>query len=305
MPHGNPLSRMALGLVLAAAPLFASAVIAPPSSGNGELLLTVWDYTERQSYTRDLGMLLSDFGPAAFTDPGFTLVWAPDALLTDFLTGAQGNLVVWNVLTGDSGGPVGARSLLTTAPTSLTEAQLEAGNVGNLSQALTHLNKYVDKLNGLETHASQADGTALAAPGNGAAYAGSRGFGDDLGGSLPFYTNTGVLGQTLNFWQIDRAQPVPGNGQGGFFEGLFAFLQGNRPLQFQGLDATPYGILANGEFLYSSFTLMDDGTLVFAVPVPEAETWALLLVGLAGVAWVARRRRQAAGAPLSSAATSM
>lgn len=294
MSHRNSLSRMVLGAALAAAPLFTSAAIAPPSSGNGELLLTVWDYTDNQSYTRDLGMLLSDFGPSALTDADFSLVWAPDALLTDFLAEAQGNLVVWNVLAGDSGGPAGARSLLTTAPTSLTEAQLEAGTVGDLSQALTRLNRYVGAVNNLETHASQADGSALATAGK--AYAGSRGFGDDLGGSLPFYTNTGVLGQTLNFWQIDRAQPTPGAAPDGFFGELFAFLQGVRPLQFQGLDATPYGITANGEFLYSSFTLMDDGTLVFAVPVPEAETWGLLLVGLSAVAWVTRRRRP--GTPL-------
>lgn len=305
MTDRKSLSRMILSGALVAAPLFANAAIEPPSSGHGELLLTVWDYTQQQSYTRDLGMQLGDVGPADLSDPGFSLAWAPDALLTEFLAGAAGSLVVWNVLAGDSSGPAGARSLLTTAPASFTEAQLEAGNIGDLNRTLRRLDRYVDALNEIDTHASEADGAAVATSGDGRAYAGSRGFGDDLGGFLPFYSNAGVLGQTLNFWQIDRAQPGPANGQGGFFDPLWAFLGSNRPLQFQGLDATPYGLTANGEFLHSTFTLRDDGTLVFAAPVPEAETWALLLVGLSGVAWVARRRRQAAGAPLSSAATSM
>lgn len=293
LPHA--FTRRATAAFLVALPGLASAAIAPPSSGNGELLLTVWDQTAGQSYTRDLGMLVSDFGPDAFIDPGFTLIWAPDPLLTDFLAQAQGNLMVWNVLAGDSGGSAGERALLSTAPATLTEAQLEDGNIGGLNQALTRLNQYTGALNGLETHASQADGAALASPADGTAYAGSGGFGDSLGGSLPGYVNTGALGQTLNFWQIERVQPAPGAGPGGFFALLLDFLQGG-PAPFSGLDATAYGITAQGEFLHSTFTLMDDGTLVFAVPVPEADTLVLLAVGLAGIAWASRRRGQRAAA---------
>jgi hypothetical protein len=44
----------------------------------------------------------------------------------------------------------------------------------------------------------------------------------------------------------------------------------------------------------NSYNLLDNAVLTFAPPVPEPESWAMLLSGLAGLAWQARRLKRSA-----------
>lgn len=274
----------AVGLVLAAGA--ANAKIAPPGSGNGELVFSVWDVEREISYALDLGMHLDDFEPSDLTDPAFSIIWAADALLQQFLadSAAAGNTVEWNVLVGDSRGPgnrAGQRRLALTLDPAVTEAQIEQARSSDLNTANNLLNYYINELNDLPTHNTDVNGdhkknfldngsSIWAFDGEDGEFVADASF---SGGSLSALS--GELGESLNFWFVANT----GN-QNAF------------------VDATAYGILAAGEFLYSTFTFMDDGTLVFAVPVPEAETWALLGLGLIGVGALARRR---APAPLALA----
>ncbi|MFP5465835.1 MAG: PEP-CTERM sorting domain-containing protein, partial [Gammaproteobacteria bacterium] len=75
-----------------------------------------------------------------------------------------------------------------------------------------------------------------------------------------------AFGQSLAFWRIAYSGDVT---------------TGNVATQFLGQGGAP-----------ALWSLANDGTLTFAT-VPEAETWALLGLGLLGAGAVARRRSRA------------
>lgn len=272
------ITAAAAGLALAAGA--ANAKIAPPSTGDGELILSVWDAQREMAYALDMGVQLSDFEPNDVDDPAFTMTWAADALLQQFLDDSAlfGSTVEWNVLVGDStGNKAGQRRLGLTLDPAVTEAQIELpGTTLAMDGVLGLLNVYVGELNTLPTHNKDVNGdkkknyldngSAVWAFGNGE-FDAEMSF---SGGSL-----SGELNESLNFWYLTNGSKT-----------------------FSPVTATAYGIVAEGDFYHSTFTLQDDGTLVFAVPVPEAETWALLGLGLVGLGAYTRRR---AAAPAGSA----
>ncbi len=269
----------AAGLALAAGA--ASAKIAPPSTGNGELILSVWDAQRGMAYALDMGVRLNDFEPNDVDEPAFTMIWAADALLQQFLLDSADNTVEWNVLVGDStGNKAGQRRLGLTLDPAVTEAQIELpGTTLALNGVLGLLNVYVGELNTLPTHNQDLNGdkkknyldngSAVWAFGDGEFDADMSFSGSSLGGGL---------NESLNFWYLTN---------------------GLRTLS--PVTATAYGIVAEGDFLHSTFMLQDDGTLVFAVPVPEAETWALLGLGLVGLGAYTRRRTAPAAGSASPA----
>lgn len=113
-------------LKLLGAALLAAAVAAPAyadvfnggsavpgaTAGDGELFLSVWnnmgtaDEADDVSYTLDLGITLNSFASAANTPvaiaPQPDYLFAPDATLTTFLSGADLNNLTWNVVGFDS-----------------------------------------------------------------------------------------------------------------------------------------------------------------------------------------------------------
>lgn len=263
----------AAGLVLVAGA--ANAKIAPPGTGNGELVLSVWDAARGSSYALDMGVRLNDFEPSDVDDPAFTMIWAADALLQQFLVDSTGNTVEWNVLVGDStGSKAGQRRLALTLDPAVTEAQIEQAKTSDLNGALNLLNGYVNELNDLPTHNQDVNGDKKKNYLDNGSSVWS--FGDGFVGDASFSGGSfsGELNESLNFWYVTN-----GANNNAF------------------VNATAYGIVAAGEFLHSTFTLLGDGTLVFAVPVPEAETWALLGLGLIGLGAYARRRTAAAAQP--------
>ena len=84
-------------------------------------------------------------------------------------------------------------------------------------------------------------------------------------------------------------------GQGGEGLGREGRIGGSRSL----FARATFDVVAQGGRL-TGLGVLADGTVVFsAAPVSEAETWALMAVGLGALGWAARRRR-----PLQSSAKS-
>ena len=271
----------AVALALGAGQASASIILA--DTGNSEMVLSVWDTARNTGYTLDLGFRQNTLAVGGvgsqtgiISNSGSLLMsFAPDALLTSFLADSASNgslgSVRWNVVGGDGAGS-GANTLrlLTTAQSSVAEATIELLSSAQMTNMLTAFNGYAAQVNSgtTGTHQTQANGSNIEVVGDGLgndfAYAGGAGWGTAFGGNGNF-TNAAGLGQGLNFWSLS-------NGSNGFAKVVAT--------QFFGASAPALWTLAN------------DGTLTFAA-VPEAETWALLGLGLIGVGALARRRGRA------------
>ncbi len=269
-------------LTLITASLLALAVAAPAQAkidngavnpGNGELFLSIWDTngtiddtSDDRSYTRDLGAHLNDFASSAASPvavaplPSYT--YGADALLTSWLADAAdlGNLR-WNVAGVDSYG---------TDRVAMTVSAAFAGTNQNYSQfrgwatgAATHLaavNAKGDNIN----FATNVSSTATSA--DGAAYSGSTLWGNNMGTKTNF-ANDGGIGDSLNFWM--------------FSETVSSGSTTTIVKQFQFEDRA-WTLAANGDLNFAA-----------AAPVPEPETYALMLAGLGLVGVMARRRKAA------------
>ena len=273
-----------LGAALLAAAMAAPAYadIAQATSGNGEFFLTVWDTNgtadgaDDRSYTLDLGINLNSFASAAVVPvvnsavvtEGYSQSWAADALLTSFLSTANLANVSWNVMAGDG---VGAHRMAMTVSdgfsgdSNRTTAQLREWD-GQMDSYLIAVNAM---MTGDQTNTATYNESIVATNADGAAFGGDSGvsFGSTLGSKLDF-TNAGGIGGDLAFWM--------------FYENTTTIAE-VREWQFQSTGGTP-----------GLWTLANNGTLTYAVaPVPEAETWAMLLAGLGLVGMIARRRKVA------------
>ncbi|MBC7161955.1 MAG: PEP-CTERM sorting domain-containing protein [Immundisolibacter sp.] len=277
------LTTLAGAVALALGAGQASANIVPASTGNSEMVLSVWDSARQAGYTLDMGIFQSTLTPAGVSSQSgiisnstpLQMSFAPDALLTQFLADstANGSLgsVRWNVVGGDSTGTtLNTRKILTTALSSVTEATIEALSGVQMGNMLGAFNVYVSQAQSgtLGTHDTQENGSNIEVIGDGLgndqAYSGSGGWGAAFGGWANF-SNAGWLDQGLNFWSLSNGAAVSSK---------------ISATQFFGASAP------------AIWTLASDGTLTFAA-VPEAETWALLGLGLLGAGAVARRRSRA------------
>lgn len=104
--------------------------------------------------------------------------------------------------------------------------------------------------------------------------------GVDGGGDMTaaYRVGTGLAGQQVWFGAMPAAVPVPQNPN----DGSFGISQA-----FSGLAAgTTYWIEISGSASQASYSL----TLSPTAPVPEPESWAMLLAGLGALGTVARRR---------------
>lgn len=249
----------------------ASAAIALSGSGNGELFFSVWDSVTETSYTRDLGVTLTDFvtvnapgGSLGTTAAGYTLGFAADSTLTSWLSSVSANAagLIWNVAAMDGSGQ---NRYLTTA----------ASQGGMANSQLVALNDssdiYIANTNPLGTHASIAHGsnTASKAVDGDSAYAGGGNWGANWGNKAFGFTSGALIGTSNLFWALAA------NGTNNL---TASFIN-----QFGNVNGA------------STWTLASNGTLTFAspdavsaVPVPAA-AW-LLGSGLIGLAGVARRR---------------
>jgi len=267
----------------------ANAAIDNGGTGNGELFFSAWDSASQTSYTRDLGVTMSQFltntgtftnvagGSNNVTSLGYSLVFAVDATLSGWLSGlANPNAIRWNVAAMDGSG---ADRYLTTGPAALgalpNNQLLEQWN-DNPSTHLANVNSgpWVSG-----SHAPANGSSVIAAASNANGYSDAAVWRDNWAGRSTF-SNAGT-----------------GLGSSTFFYALFQSGGPSGGTAFNPVSVDQYDNAAGA----STWTFASDGTLTFMspdelapVPLPAA-VW-LFGSGLFGLVAISRRKRQAAAA---------
>lgn len=280
------LKALAAATVMAAtAPAFAA--IEGGASGNGELLLNVRYYGGASASTGgddisalfDLGIRMDDM-IAANGQAGYSKSW-------DLTTGAYG--ASWSELMGFVGPANASQIEFSVIALDNTDFNAVGGSrylstmnvekVPSLANAnlkgFQNMEKYIDANNMRGTHATDENGASVATPIDdpNTFFGAINGFGQgDNWLAKTTVDTTQPLGTEQNFWFLTTTA------------GSFAQVD---KIPF-GVDLNNDGVIGAGEF--SKFSLTDAGALTFTSPVPEAETWAMMLAGLGLLGAMVRRR---------------
>jgi hypothetical protein len=281
------LKTLAVAAIMAtSAPAFAA--IDGAASGNGELLLNMRYYggdsatsgDDDISALFDLGFKMNDM-LAANGQAGFSKSWdlssgaygASWNQLMSFVGPANAHLVEFNVIALDNTdmNTAGGSRFLTTANVN-TYPSLGNTNV----KGFTNMEMYINANNSRGTHATDDNGSSVAMPTDApnTFFGAINGFGQgDTWLQKTTVDTTQPLGSDVNFWFLTTSSTA-------------TLAQGTKtPF---GVDLNNDGSIGEGEF--AKFTLNEAGTLTFTSPVPEADTWAMLLAGLSMLGMIVRRR---------------
>jgi len=162
----------------------------------------------------------------------------------------------YNVIALDST-PTGQRYLSTTNDDLAT---IQVTRNQNLKQ-FTSTNQYINAVNAIGTNpgAVSVNGSAFEASSGPSDFAYYGAFAPSWGGNAKF-NSTAAIGTSLNFWQL-------------------------------GLNGTANLNKINGTQYAGQWDLTSGGALSYTVaPVPEPDTWAMMLAGVLTVGAIARRR---------------
>lgn len=261
---------MKLKLIAAAALLAATgaanAAIDNGATGNGELFFTAWDGAN--SYTYDLNTTIDAFqASVSATGTGTYLDATLDTLFTTYLSTANMATMVWNIVAVDA---LGARRILDTyssLPTNTVASDTTRSTVGATQSFIGAVNTGIT---------AQGNGNSAVFAANTPGYAnnttGIR-FGSNNGGATLFnINNTGTLANST------------------YDSGLGMVLIGAGA---SGVAATTYSTYVDEGFAVRAYFDASSGRVTIAA-VPEPETYALMLAGLALMGGIARRRRNQA-----------
>ena len=273
------LKALAVAAVLAAALPAQAAIQSATATGNGSMLLTVLDRAALISATFDLGKLYSDFNVKgnSFADSGVTASgtnFSWDLTTGDYST-AWSNFLSVATLPNTTYSVIGGDNSGTGAFTQGFVASYKSPSIGTYtSQQATNtalggvFKLYSDDnsnstLTTFQNHTTVADGASVAVTGT--AYAGGPVFADgklNRVGPVIF----GAIGTDMGVIQVNSAASglVPAN----------QFVFGN---------GAKFNLSATGLLTYS--------TNAPVVAVPEADSWAMMLLGLSFMGFVARRKQ--------------
>jgi len=284
------------------------AAMSGAASGNGELLLNMRYYTGPSnsggndiSAVFDLGITMNDF-LANRNTAGYNPTWDLNSAnygtafadVLAFVDGLGGNRdhIEYNVIALDStdANLDGGSRYLTTAVVTVFPSL-----VNSRLRAFDGMDVYVQANNMRGTHATFENGASTATQSQGSdvnpTYFGSIvGTAGDTWRVQTTVDTTARIGVKQNFWYLTtngegnntqvfkRAFGVDVNGNG-----AISAITGDRAL-----EADEYG-----KFYFGSFDTPGtlDGSFGFMNPVPEPETYAMLIAGLGLVGAIARRRR--------------
>lgn len=257
--------KAAVAALALTASMSASAALETNASGNSSLVLTLLDTASNISATFDLGLNYSTFAESIVT-AGPDLTWNLSgnanyaSAWSTFASTANLATAKWAVFAGDNNGAgAGNKGMIvtyTTLPATL-QTTTELGN------QLNSFDLHITAVNGLGI---ADNGAVTATPGTNA-YAGSTGaYNGDGKVNLKGAVTWGSFNQSL---------------------GVVSLVSGANASAR--VVANPYGNSIGA----SKFTMSNNGQLVFTAPVPEADTWAMLLAGLGLMGFIARRRTAA------------
>ena len=266
------LKALAVALALVAA-VPAQAAMTTAVTGNSSLVLAVYDRTANISALFDLGKNFSDFNVAGasfadsgITNPGTIINWDlssgdyATAWSTYFATATVANTRFAVVAQDNLGAGAGNRSLISTysaLATNPTTGQLQtiAGNFDSLLGNNQTQGQVV-----LQNHTTVDNGGSVAISG---------------GAYSPNY-----FLQNRNF----MLGPIA-SGAIGTSLGVFQYTSAATTF------VTPTLTIFQNQAGAAKFTLGTTGALQYIAPVPEADTWAMMLLGLGFMGFVARKKQ--------------
>lgn len=267
------LKAMVAALALSAASLSAQAALDLGSTGNGSFVLSLWNQASGTSATFDLGVNYSSFSDLA--NGSFNLASGNYASAWNSFTSASTTgTTSWAIYAGDGGFLGGETARTAGAYGYYTTANSLNGfenilDTGAVFTVVSNMDVYVKANNNLGNHNTVANGASTATL-NEIAGAGSVYGTGAAGGSGP--AAGAVLGDSLQVLHI-----LSGGSSG----------RTNLP--------PVASFMANATGTNYTFTLSSAGLLSVGgnvtTPVPEADSYAMLLAGLGVIGLVARRRK--------------
>jgi hypothetical protein len=249
---------LAAALVAASSASSMAAIINGQTSGNGELMLVMWDAGDKVSYVKDLGIQIDSFVPSA----GLSFALS-DTFFTSFLNVANttSSDIRFAVVGGDG---FGARRLFSTFdPASVDLTTPLSGSLN--TSANNYLNTFVSALNLASPngdHSTNVNGTSFAIEGEGNRYALPNM--PTLQSAFIASTTGAVVGTNAGFKSFASSNASGTQATKILFDGVWS-------------------VTNNAGAFTANYTV---------AAVPEADGIAMALAGLGALGFVALRRRQ-------------
>ncbi|MDO8962425.1 MAG: PEP-CTERM sorting domain-containing protein [Methylophilus sp.] len=259
------LKALAAAMVLAAA-VPAQAAMTLGSTGNSSMSLAVFDRVNNVSALFDLGKSYSDFSivGSSFADSNV------DAAGTNFS---------WDLTTGDYA------TAWNTFLASASIANLQFAVVGTDNNAGTTAgNKGIISTLNAETVLTVSQTVLIQQLGTWDSYLSAA-----QAPTGTIYQNHSLVdnGGSVGNSSFANTLQYFGNGQNNRQGSISVGNVGQSLAVFQQVNGTPSTIFANN----ASFTLTANGALTYVAAVPEADSWAMMLLGLGFMGFAARRKQ--------------